>query len=98
MDGWVYVDGKRKVAKDVIEEIDEVKKSVSFRVIGGDLLETYKTFLIKVHVDTNGQENLVTWTFHYEKLNKNIEDPHTLMELALNLTKDIEKHHLPQAN
>ncbi|KAD2804204.1 hypothetical protein E3N88_37581 [Mikania micrantha] len=86
------------VAKDVIEEIDEVKKSVSFRVIGGDLLETYKTFLIKVHVDTNGQENLVTWTFHYEKLNKNIEDPHTLMELALNLTKDIEKHHLPQAN
>ncbi|MFZ8461110.1 hypothetical protein ACO1MG_13980 [Staphylococcus aureus] len=30
----------------------------------------------------------------YEKLNENVEDPHTLMELCLHITKDIETHHL----
>ncbi|CAI9296882.1 unnamed protein product [Lactuca saligna] len=96
---WDFIhDGKAKVAKEVIEAIDEEKKSVCFKVIGGDILEAYKTFLITVHVDTNGEENIVTWTFHYEKLNENIDDPQTLMDFCLTVTKDIENHHLPKAN
>ena len=93
-----FHDGKPKVAKEVIEAIDEEKKSVCFKVIGGDILEAYKTFLITVHVDTKGEENLVTWTFHYQKVNQNIEDPHSLMDFCLNVTKDIENHHLTKSN
>lgn len=82
------------MAKEVIEAIDEEKKLVCYKVIGGDILEAYKTFLLTVQVETKEEENLVTWTFHYEKLNDNIDDPNSLMDFCLAVTKDIEKHHL----
>ncbi|CAK9180272.1 unnamed protein product [Ilex paraguariensis] len=89
-------DGKKKVAKEIIEAIDEEKKLVTFKVIEGDLMELYKTFIATVHVDTQGESNVVTWTFEYEKLNENVEDPNTLMGMCINMTKDIEAHHLQQ--
>ncbi|KAK4371166.1 hypothetical protein RND71_010641 [Anisodus tanguticus] len=92
---WNFIhDGKEKVAKEVIEEIDEEKKLVKFKVIGGDILEAYKSFYFTVHVETKGEDNLVTWILEYEKLNPDVPDPHTLMEFCLNVTKDIETHHL----
>lgn len=87
-------DGKEKTCKQRIEAIDEEKKSVTFNVVGGDLLQLYKTFVITVHVDTKGENNLVTWTIEYEKLNGDVEDPTTLMDLIITVTKDIETHHL----
>ncbi|KAF5945588.1 hypothetical protein HYC85_015816 [Camellia sinensis] len=87
-------DGKKKVIKDVIEAIDEENKSVTFKVIGGDVTELYRTFKITVHVDTKGENNLVTWTFEYEKKSEDVEDPNTLMDFAINVSKDIESHHL----
>ncbi|KAK1374656.1 Major latex [Heracleum sosnowskyi] len=91
---WNYtLDGKEKATKEIIEAIDEEKKSVKFKVIEGDLLELYKTFSLTCHVDTDGEKNLATWTMEYEKLNDSVEDPHTLMEFCLHVTKDIETHH-----
>ena len=87
-------DGKEKTAKEIIEAIDEETKSVTFKVVGGDLMELYKTFIIVVHVDTKGENNLVTWTFHYEKLKEDVEEPNTLMDFCIDVTKDIETHHL----
>ncbi|KAK3004195.1 hypothetical protein RJ639_018601 [Escallonia herrerae] len=92
---WNYVhDGKAKVAKEVIDGIDEKNKTVIFRAIEGDLLELYKSFVATLHVDTKGGNNLVTWTFEYEKRSEDVEDPNSLMDFAVNLTKDIETHHL----
>ena len=60
---WKYFhDGKNRVAKQIVL-VDEEKKTVTFDVIEGDLKELYKTFLITLHVDKNGETNLVTWTF-----------------------------------
>ncbi|KAK3023802.1 hypothetical protein RJ639_043468 [Escallonia herrerae] len=92
---WKYVhDGKAKVAKEVIDEVDEKNKTVIFRVIEGDLLELYKSFVATLHVDTTGENNLVTWTFEYGKRSDDVEDPNTLMDFVVNLTKEIETHHL----
>ncbi|CAK9152124.1 unnamed protein product [Ilex paraguariensis] len=92
---WRYThDGKKKVAKQIIQAIDEEKKSVTFKMIEGDLMKLYNTFIITVHVDTKGESNLVTWTTEYEKLNESVEDPNTLMNMFVSLTKDIEAHHL----
>ncbi|MGD7433561.1 MLP family protein, partial [Ralstonia pseudosolanacearum] len=92
---WNYFhDGKERVAKEVLEAIDEKKKSVTFKVIQGDLMEQFKVMKLIVHVDTNGEDNLVTWTLEYEKLNEAVPDPHTLMEFCLHVTKDIETHRL----
>ncbi|XP_047308267.1 kirola-like [Impatiens glandulifera] len=92
---WNYThDGKEKVAKERIEAIDEEKKSVTFNVIEGDLLELYKICIFTVHVDTDGENNLVTWTVEYEKLNEDVEDPTSMLDFCIVLTKDIETHHL----
>nr|XP_027119999.1 kirola-like [Coffea arabica] len=90
----LHGDGKEKVAKVVIEAIDEAKKSITFKMIEGDLMEFYKTFIATVHVEALGQSCLVAWTIEYEKRSENVPDPNTLMELALNITKDIETHQL----
>ena len=67
---------------------------MTFKVIEGDLTELFKTMIIIVHVDTKGENNLVTWTFKYEKLNEDVPDPETLMDFCITVTKDIETHHL----
>ncbi|KAL3370004.1 hypothetical protein AABB24_007168 [Solanum stoloniferum] len=91
----VYIiDGKEKVSKNIIEAIDEEKKLVKFKVTGGDILEEYKSCSFTVHVETKDENNLVTWIAEYEKKNENMPDPHTYMELLLNMSKDIETHHL----
>ena len=77
-----------------IEAIDEAKKSITFKMIEGDLMEFYKTFIATVHVEALGQSSLIAWTIEYEKRSENVPDPNTLMELALNITKDIEAHQL----
>ncbi|XP_058183505.1 kirola-like isoform X2 [Rhododendron vialii] len=94
---WNYThDGKKKSAKEILEAVDEETKTVTFKVIEGDLTELYKDFKGTVHVDTKGESNLVTWTFEYEKLNDEVEDPNTLMDFTINVTKDIETHHLKE--
>ena len=84
------------VAKERVEAIDEEKKSVTFKVVGGDLLESFKIFDITVHVDTSGEDNLVTWSFDYEKLDESVKDPTQYLDLVLSMTRDIETHHLPK--
>uniref|UniRef100_M1AVL1 Major latex n=1 Tax=Solanum tuberosum TaxID=4113 RepID=M1AVL1_SOLTU len=92
---WKLIhDGKEIMAKEVIEEIDDEKKLIKKKIIEGDLLEYYKSFYITMHVETKGENNLVTWIMEYVKKNANVPDPHTLMELCINVTKDIETHHL----
>ncbi|XP_059655382.1 kirola-like [Cornus florida] len=92
---WKYVhDGKEKTAKEIIEAVDDEKKSVTFKVIEGDLTELYKSFIFIVHVDAMGESNLVTWTLEYEKLNENVPDPTTIMDFLVIMTKDIETYHL----
>ncbi|XP_047309676.1 kirola-like [Impatiens glandulifera] len=92
---WNYThDGKEKVAKDIILAIDEEKKSVTFKIIEGDLLELYKTCILTVHVEPHGEISLVTWTIEYEKLTEDVEDPTSLLDLCIALTKDIETYHL----
>nr|GMD66051.1 kirola-like [Ipomoea batatas] len=92
---WNFThDGKKQIAKEIIEAIDEEHKTVKFKVIEGDLIELYKSMSISVHVDTRGINNLVTWTIEFEKQNESIPEPHTLVQFVLALTKDIETHHL----
>ncbi|CAA3026917.1 kirola-like [Olea europaea subsp. europaea] len=92
---WKYtLDGKQGVAKDVIESIDEEKKSMTFKVIEGDLMKLYKAFKVGFHVDTHGGIDLVTWTLEYEKLNDDVEEPLSMLGFCIKLAKDVEAHHL----
>ncbi|EEF26971.1 MLP-like protein 28 [Ricinus communis] len=90
---WNYVhDGKAKVAKEVVEDIDDVNMSTTFKVIEGDLLKEYKSFKFVVQATPKGKGSIVHWTLVYEKLNANIPEPTSMLEFAVDVTKDIDAH------
>ncbi|XP_051144165.1 MLP-like protein 34 [Andrographis paniculata] len=91
---WDFTnDGKKESLKVVIGEIDEEKKLVKFNVAEGEILEKYKEFVSAIHVDTKGDDHVVTWTLQYEKVREDVPDPISYLELAINIIKDIEAHH-----
>ncbi|KAE8705454.1 MLP-like protein 28 [Hibiscus syriacus] len=92
---WSYVhDGKAKKAKEVIEAVDPDKNLITFRVIEGDLMEEYKTFLLTIQVSpkSEGSGSVVHWTLEYEKLHDGIDHPETLLEFVKDVSKDIDTH------
>ena len=93
---WTYThDGKVQKGKEVIEAIDEEKKLIRFKLVEGDLLQLYKDFTVTSHVETKGEDiDLVTWTFEYEMLNEDVGHPLDLLSYFIDLTKDMESHHL----
>ncbi|MBA0754020.1 hypothetical protein Gogos_020072, partial [Gossypium gossypioides] len=69
-----------KKAKEVVEAVDPDKNLVTFRVIEGDLMEEYKSFVITIQVSpkSEGSGSVVHWTLEYEKLHGGIAHPETL--------------------
>ncbi|GMI75179.1 MLP-like protein 28 [Hibiscus trionum] len=97
---WSYVhDGETKVATDVIEAIDPDKNLITFRVIEGDVLKEHKSFSLSLQASPKGRGSgsIVHVTLEYEKLHDGVADPESLLQLLVDLTKDIDAH-LPQPN
>lgn len=91
----IFVDGKNRVAKEVVEAVDEKNNLITFRVIEGDLMEHYKTFLVTIHCipkPQGEQGSIVHWIIEYEKLHDEIIDPHTLVQFCIDVSKDLEVH------
>ncbi|KAG8634757.1 MLP-like protein 28 [Manihot esculenta] len=90
---WKYFhDGSAKVAKQVIETIDDVNLLTVFKMIDGDLLKEYKSFKFTVQVTPKGEGGVVRWTLEYEKLHENIRDPYSLLEFMVQFSKDVSAH------
>ncbi|XP_031122042.1 kirola-like [Ipomoea triloba] len=85
--------GKTETAETVMDTIDNEKKIVKYRVVKGDILNSYKSFIATCEVETNGDDNFVTWTIVYEKLKEEIPEPLTYIEYFLKLTKELDDHH-----
>ncbi|XP_062175604.1 MLP-like protein 31 [Alnus glutinosa] len=90
---WNYVhDGEAKVAKEKIVATDDTNKSITFKVIEGDLLKEYKNFVIVVQATPKGEGSLVHWTLEYEKLKDDIPEPNTLLQFLIDVSKDLDAH------
>uniref|UniRef100_A0A0D2ZUI9 Bet v I/Major latex protein domain-containing protein n=1 Tax=Brassica oleracea var. oleracea TaxID=109376 RepID=A0A0D2ZUI9_BRAOL len=78
---WNYMhDGKAKVAKDRIEVVEPEKKLIKFKVLEGDLMEEFKSFLITIQVTPKqgGNGSIVKRHFEYKKIDE--IDEHLLFE------------------
>ncbi|XP_049348930.1 kirola-like [Solanum verrucosum] len=86
---WKYIeDGKEKLLKEVIEAIDHHDKSITWKVIGGDVLELYNSFTII----TSNEHEWATTTLIYEKKNEDTPEPLALLGAFIELTKHVEDH------
>ncbi|KAL8142083.1 hypothetical protein V2J09_015115 [Rumex salicifolius] len=85
--------GNFYVAKEILENIDFVNKSITYRCVEGDLMNIYKTFLLHLHIMPQPNNcNLAQWTLEYEKLNEDVDEPTTLLDTVLDLTKRADAH------
>lgn len=88
----MHKDGKEQTAKQLLHDIDEVKKTISYKMLGGDLLEIYKNMTITIHVETKGEVDFVTWTVEYELLKPDNPHPLSLVAFFIEFTKEVETH------
>ncbi|XP_074262937.1 MLP-like protein 31 [Silene latifolia] len=92
---WHYtLDGKTGLAKEVIEDIDEEKRIIKFRVIEGEFLTEYKNMWVTVHVIPKGDIDAVLWEVEFERFDDFGPYPTNLMDFFITLTRDVEAHHL----
>ncbi|XP_028798322.1 MLP-like protein 34 isoform X2 [Neltuma alba] len=82
-----------QVAKLVVESINLVDLSMTFRVIEGDLLDVYNSFMVYLKLTPNLLSGSVLhWTFEYEKPSSDTADPTSLMETAIQVSKDVDAY------
>nr|GLL32913.1 kirola-like [Ipomoea trifida] len=85
--------GKTETVETVMDIIDNEKKIVKYRIVKGDVLKSYKSFIVTCEVETNGDDKFVTWTVVYEKLKEEIPEPLSYMEYFFTVTKELDDHH-----
>ncbi|XP_006366068.1 kirola-like [Solanum tuberosum] len=86
---WKFNHGGNEIlSKDVVESVDLEKKSITWKVIGGNMLELYNSFT----VITSSEHQWTTVTLLYEKKTEDTPEPLTHLGVLLNCLKDIESH------
>ncbi|CAO2823213.1 unnamed protein product [Amaranthus hypochondriacus] len=92
---WDYtLDGKKCVAKEIVEAIDEENKMVRFKIIEGDLLQEFKSLTVSLHVIPKPEFTAVKWCAEFEKISDDGPYPTKLMDFCIAITRDVEAHHL----
>ncbi|OMO99713.1 hypothetical protein COLO4_13131 [Corchorus olitorius] len=87
-------DGKAKTAKHLVEVDDPKTHSVRYKMLEGDLLEEYKSFVLTYTATPkpDGKGSIVKWVFEYEKKHEGIPHPESLMDYLLSVSKDMGTH------
>ncbi|WZZ33189.1 hypothetical protein YC2023_016590 [Brassica napus] len=90
----VGADGEAKVAKERIEAVEPEKNLITFRVIEGDLMKEYKSFLLTIQVTPKhgGAGSIVHWHLEYEKISDEVAHPETLLQFCVEVSKEIDEH------
>ncbi|KAL5763251.1 hypothetical protein ACOSP7_019515 [Xanthoceras sorbifolium] len=96
---WNYMhDGVAEIAKEVIEAIDDENYSTTFRVIEGHLLDKYKSFHFTVQATPKADGgSWVHWILKYEKISEDVPEANGILQLAIDVTKDLDAHLIKQA-
>ncbi|KAG5632125.1 hypothetical protein H5410_003842, partial [Solanum commersonii] len=80
--------GQKMYMQHLVEDVDPHKKSITWKLIEGDLLELYNYF----NVITSCDYQWTTWTIEYEKKTEDTPEPLIHLGFILDLTKDVEAH------
>ncbi|KFK41515.1 hypothetical protein AALP_AA2G139600 [Arabis alpina] len=96
---WNYVhDGEAKVVKARTESVDPENNHVTYKVLEGDLMNEYKSFVISFQVTPKEGEpgSIAHWHFEYEKINEEVAHPETLLQFAVEVSKEMDAHLLSE--
>lgn len=87
------VDGQPKVAKKRIEALEPEKNLMVARIIDGDLMQEFKSFLITVQATPmqRGPGSVVKCQMKYERIDEKVADPENLLAAFVKASKDMDK-------
>ncbi|KAH0907009.1 hypothetical protein HID58_038836 [Brassica napus] len=88
------VDGEEKMMMEMIDSIDLENNQITFKVLDGDLMKEYTLFLITLQVTSKEGDvgSVAHWHFQYVKLNEKVADPESLLQFAIEVSKEIDAH------
>ncbi|CAI9296886.1 unnamed protein product [Lactuca saligna] len=90
---WNFTnDGKPQASKQIIEAVDEKNHKIVFKVIGGELVEIYKTFKIIFHVEEKGGKRFAIYTYEFEKPDTDVPYPTSLMDFMTTILKEMDEN------
>ncbi|XVE85426.1 hypothetical protein DITRI_Ditri17bG0090200 [Diplodiscus trichospermus] len=73
---WTYkAGGNTEIVKETLEHVDDEDRTVVFRLLEGEITNSYKSWSSILNVTPMGEGSLAKWTVEYEKQNENIPDP-----------------------
>ncbi|AEE30466.1 Bet v I/Major latex protein [Arabidopsis suecica] len=87
-----------KISAERIEAVDLENKSMSYSIIGGEMLEYYKTFKGTITVIPKDGGSLLKWSGEFEKTAHEIDDPHVIKDFAVKNFKEIDEYLLKQTS
>ncbi|RVX12673.1 Kirola [Vitis vinifera] len=80
---WFELGGNSKSIKETVESKDEENRSITFKVLDGELLNDYKSYKFTTQAIPKGEGCLVKWTAEYEKASEDGSDPVATWSLQL---------------
>ncbi|XP_074266294.1 MLP-like protein 31 [Silene latifolia] len=92
---WDYtLDGKKSVAKQELEVVDEEKKMIKFKFLeGSDLLKEYKNMSVTFQAIPKGDFEAILWDIDFERFDDFGPYPTSVMDFFIKVTRDVEAHH-----
>ncbi|CAI8607066.1 unnamed protein product [Vicia faba] len=89
---WTYViDGEVHTCHESIEEVDEEKNKIIWKIFEGDIDKHYKDFKLILEVSDKADGTaVVKWTIEYEKINEDINPPIAQMDFLCQNTRDAD--------
>ncbi|KAL4361740.1 hypothetical protein GQ457_04G009220 [Hibiscus cannabinus] len=89
----IVVDGgKIESAKEVFEKVDDTNRTIVYKLVGGEIMDAYKTLRSTLNVMPMGEGSLVKWTMDFEKQNESIPDPVKYAEFLTVWSKNVDAY------
>ena len=81
------------IGKTEIEAVDLVKKTLTIQMSGSEIQKYFKTLKGSIAVTPikGGDGSHVVWTFHFEKVHKDIGDPHSIIDESVKYFKKLDE-------
>ncbi|GMI75178.1 hypothetical protein like AT5G28000 [Hibiscus trionum] len=84
--------GKTESLKEMLEKVDDTNRTLVYKVVGGEILDAYKTWKSILNVMPMGEGSLVKWTLEFEKQNENIPDPVKYADFLTAWSKNVDAY------
>ncbi|OMO99688.1 hypothetical protein COLO4_13142 [Corchorus olitorius] len=86
----VTIGGGTENATEQLEAIDDESKMLTFKLVGGHIMNAYKSFKSFLKVTPKGEGSLVNWSMEYEKQNDNIPEPVAYKDFLTTWIKNVD--------